>query len=725
MPALREVQIDGTLHLSQESAHVLFSGDSALTAFTGTNPAGFETSQTTSMNSMFYGCSGLTTLDVTHFNTTNTTNMENMFAVCKGLTTLDVTHFNTTNVYNMRNMFWGCKRLATLDVTHFNTTNTVTMEAMFLGCSGLTTLDVTHFNTTNVYNMVSMFWGCRGLTALDLSSFDTRTAFSKTGLLYGVKGMLDNDPDLRELWLGPHTHLTKTGTEPDTSFENAFGTTPYDVWVEVPASGPRIPVPDMRARTALDTGTNPQGHYIIPTLTLTVDYNNAQTNHTDILYIRTANPGTRRIDWTGRPAPAGKAFDRWDITAGDPAHLTITGNSIAWTSMTDNSAATITASWRTLVQPNIAVNVHADGTANPWGNTDPWAEITTTLTAGHRTGDGIELDSFNGSRYSGTCTPAAGSDRCTFKLTIPQLRDANNYDALYHLSATVTAPDTRTDPAGTTTGNPSDKQGVLPYTTINYHTGTGTGTPPTTTKALTDTDSQKAQLTISGPSPITRPAHNLFATWQANHGTTRPGTTPVSVGLGDTGGDGRTTIELTAQWTLLDAPGTVTATRDPATNQVTIRGTAKAHYPGDTIRICHPAPNGIGQQCHDVATDANDTRGNTLPYDGTIEHPWHITLPADTPDGDWSVDTTLTTKDTAYPVGNQQVDSPTTHGNVHIPALYMNTLPLTGGNNRNTLLLTATALAAAMLLLAAANTLRNRRRSARHRGTAATRDNRH
>ena len=50
---------------------------------------------------MFYGCSGLTSLDVSGFNTDNVTDMGWMFAGCSGLTSLDVSGFNTSNVTNM------------------------------------------------------------------------------------------------------------------------------------------------------------------------------------------------------------------------------------------------------------------------------------------------------------------------------------------------------------------------------------------------------------------------------------------------------------------------------------------------------------------------------------------------------------------------------------------------------------------------------------------------
>ena len=133
-----------------------------------------NTTNVTNMTSMFYGCSQLTSLDVTHFNTEKVTNMDQMFADCRCLTSLDVTNFNTANVTNMSYMFYGCSQLTSLDVTHFNTANVFAMISMFSGCSSLTSLDVTHLNTANVLAMNDMFSGCSSLTSLDVSHFNTK-----------------------------------------------------------------------------------------------------------------------------------------------------------------------------------------------------------------------------------------------------------------------------------------------------------------------------------------------------------------------------------------------------------------------------------------------------------------------------------------------------------------------------------------------------------------------
>ena len=132
-----------------------------------------NTEKVTNMSSMFYNCSSLTSLDVTHFNTAKVTDMSSMFFRCSSLTSLDVTHFNTANVTNMSSMFYNCSSLTSLDVTHFNTAKVKDMYCMFYNCSSLTSLDVTHFNTANVTNMSCMFFGCSKLTSLYLTNFNT------------------------------------------------------------------------------------------------------------------------------------------------------------------------------------------------------------------------------------------------------------------------------------------------------------------------------------------------------------------------------------------------------------------------------------------------------------------------------------------------------------------------------------------------------------------------
>ena len=97
-----------------------------------------NTENVTNMSDMFYSCSGLISLDVTHFNTANVTSMRGMFDGCSGLISLDVTHFNTANVTSMSYMFYGCNKLKEIYVSDkFVTDDVISSEYMFMGCSSL------------------------------------------------------------------------------------------------------------------------------------------------------------------------------------------------------------------------------------------------------------------------------------------------------------------------------------------------------------------------------------------------------------------------------------------------------------------------------------------------------------------------------------------------------------------------------------------------------------
>ena len=143
---------------------------------------GSNTSKVTNIESMFYDCSGLTSLDLSSFNTSNVTMMYNMFSGCNSLTSLDVSNFNTSNLINMNSMFKGCSGLASLDVSNFDTSNVTNMYGMFSGCNSLTSLDLSNFDTSNVLNMNDMFSGCNSLTSLDLSRFN----ISKVTMMYNM-----------------------------------------------------------------------------------------------------------------------------------------------------------------------------------------------------------------------------------------------------------------------------------------------------------------------------------------------------------------------------------------------------------------------------------------------------------------------------------------------------------------------------------------------------------
>ena len=97
-----------------------------------------NTEEVTNMNYMFFGCSSLTSLDLSFFNTANVTNMFGMFQSCSSLTSLDLSSFNTENVMYMTSMFQSCSSLNTIYVSDkFKTDKVSYGDYMFSGCSKL------------------------------------------------------------------------------------------------------------------------------------------------------------------------------------------------------------------------------------------------------------------------------------------------------------------------------------------------------------------------------------------------------------------------------------------------------------------------------------------------------------------------------------------------------------------------------------------------------------
>lgn len=118
-----------------------------------------DTSNFTSMDSMFRNCYLLTELDVSHFDTSKVTNMSAMFKGCSALTSLNVSGFDTSKVTNMDEVF-SASRVQELDLRGWNVENVLTMRFMFVDCNSLATINLTEWNAIKCTNMGNMFNGC-------------------------------------------------------------------------------------------------------------------------------------------------------------------------------------------------------------------------------------------------------------------------------------------------------------------------------------------------------------------------------------------------------------------------------------------------------------------------------------------------------------------------------------------------------------------------------------
>ncbi len=175
--------------------------------------AKLDTSNVTTMKSMFYCCKNVKEIDLSNFNTSKVESMESMFYNCFGLTELNFSSFDTSNVTNMKEMFRSCNHLTSLNVNHFNTSKVTNMSSLFRNCQQLTELDLSNFNTEQVTYMDSMFTSCANLQILDLSGFDTRNVIDM--------GQMFHCPALERIYISEN--WTTESVRTMTGYGSMFG----------------------------------------------------------------------------------------------------------------------------------------------------------------------------------------------------------------------------------------------------------------------------------------------------------------------------------------------------------------------------------------------------------------------------------------------------------------------------------------------------------------------
>ena len=89
------------------------------------------------------------------------------FTNCANITNIiGLEKLDTSNVINMQSMFYGCKKLTTLNLSNFDTSNVTVMAWIFNGCSGLTSIDFSNAVFDNVTSYGNMFNGVSNNVAL-------------------------------------------------------------------------------------------------------------------------------------------------------------------------------------------------------------------------------------------------------------------------------------------------------------------------------------------------------------------------------------------------------------------------------------------------------------------------------------------------------------------------------------------------------------------------------
>ena len=110
--------------------------------------------------------------------------------ICSGLKTLDLSSWDLSRVSSFRYLFYGCSGLTSINV-NTNTSGCGTMEGMFGYCSSLTEIDISSFNMSNVANISKMFYGCSSLRKIYASSdLDIAKVSSSSSVFYNTRSLV-------------------------------------------------------------------------------------------------------------------------------------------------------------------------------------------------------------------------------------------------------------------------------------------------------------------------------------------------------------------------------------------------------------------------------------------------------------------------------------------------------------------------------------------------------
>lgn len=153
--------------------------------------SGLDCSEVTDMEAMFMNAR-ISQIDLTGLRTSKLTSMGSMFEGCQIKENLDLSGFNTEKVTSMSSLFKNCTA-TDICLTSFKTSNVTDMSSMFSGCSKLTSLDLTKFNTENVQNNYSMFKDCSSLTSLTFGNFSVGFSTNLSAMFQGCSALTSVD----------------------------------------------------------------------------------------------------------------------------------------------------------------------------------------------------------------------------------------------------------------------------------------------------------------------------------------------------------------------------------------------------------------------------------------------------------------------------------------------------------------------------------------------------
>ena len=147
------------------------------TSFTFSLPSDVTDVGNHGLSYAFYGCTGLTSVDLSSLTSVGNSSLQSAFYGCTGLTSVDLSLTTVLDGNGLNYAFYGCIALTTVDLSSLTSVGTNGLNYAFYGCTSLTSIDFPALTTVSgTSGLANAFRKCTGLSdiyfrALTTSSF--------------------------------------------------------------------------------------------------------------------------------------------------------------------------------------------------------------------------------------------------------------------------------------------------------------------------------------------------------------------------------------------------------------------------------------------------------------------------------------------------------------------------------------------------------------------------
>ena len=137
---------------------------------------------------MFNDCKLLTSVDLSNIDISSTETLNNMFANCTSLQNVNLKGFKLDSATTISSIFNNCYSLKSLDFSALKPTRLTKVYYAFYNCSSLTSINFLDFYS-ELTDMNSLFYNCSSLKQLNLFDFNTKNVENMNNLFYGCKSL--------------------------------------------------------------------------------------------------------------------------------------------------------------------------------------------------------------------------------------------------------------------------------------------------------------------------------------------------------------------------------------------------------------------------------------------------------------------------------------------------------------------------------------------------------